>query len=766
MRKPATIWMLVCMIFAAAVTYLMLPELVESPRLLNLELGGDASKNYFTFLYHALYGKGLWFTGMNYPYGEHIVYVDGQPALSVTLAYLRDMIHFTREDLIGILYSAIVFGVFLAVIYTYKILRVFKVPYAMAVLFAGCIVVMSPQMQRIFGHYGLSYYCVIPMLFYWSIKYHHTAKLRYTVYILFMGLLMSFIHPYFGAVILIWAVFYAAGYFLLTPGTVGGKVKHVLPLMVTVAAVFGTIQVTMRITDPVKDRPVTPIGVLSNGTTGEDILMSRMSQIWSGLNELYPDYIMKEPGEGSTYLGLAVIIVLITAIVIAVARKIKKRPVHGPEISEEGFSRIWIFMSVASLLLAMGVPFVWGMKWLLDYVPAFKQFRSMGRFSWLFYYTATVLAVILFVHWFKVMRERNKLKAFGFLGLFIILWVLECNGYMNYSRKRLQGARDGYMAFFYDFDWSEFLHKHGHTPTDFQAILLIPYYHVGTEKFTLNTKMDWAITLAMRASLQTGLPMADAMMSRSSWSQALAQAKTGGGPYTDKPLLHADEKPFLVMTYNDIPPDKESAYILETAELIDSAYYFKVYALYPGKALANDRRIADTTAPYYDAMTTGDTCIGCEVPYMVNHFEEGGGEPLYGKSSMPVIKGKEKYIAECRYSRPLAEEIQYEFSAWVKVRTDDPVLPYFILDVFDDNADTLVRHTVEIVPLDSKGMWFRAGKMIKLPKGTKLVKCMVVNNPSPAYIALDELQLRPANATVLSKQANGEGLINNHFYKR
>ena len=41
-----------------------------------LSEGGDGSKNYFTYLYHILYEKGWHFTGMNYPWGEHISFTD------------------------------------------------------------------------------------------------------------------------------------------------------------------------------------------------------------------------------------------------------------------------------------------------------------------------------------------------------------------------------------------------------------------------------------------------------------------------------------------------------------------------------------------------------------------------------------------------------------------------------------------------------------------------------------------------------------------
>src|ERR1035437_8133996 len=90
-KTSQRVWLIVTIVYAIGIITLTLTQRVLHPWNVVLELGGDGGKNIFTYLYHILYGKGIWFTGMNYPYGEHIVYTDGQPLLSVTLSSFKNI---------------------------------------------------------------------------------------------------------------------------------------------------------------------------------------------------------------------------------------------------------------------------------------------------------------------------------------------------------------------------------------------------------------------------------------------------------------------------------------------------------------------------------------------------------------------------------------------------------------------------------------------------------------------------------------------------
>src|SRR5258708_5825721 len=88
-KTQQRIWLFLTFLFAIGIVAITFPQILMNPGHVVPNLSGDGGKNMFAYLYHILYDKGLWFSGMNYPYGEHILYVDGQPLLSVTLSYFK-----------------------------------------------------------------------------------------------------------------------------------------------------------------------------------------------------------------------------------------------------------------------------------------------------------------------------------------------------------------------------------------------------------------------------------------------------------------------------------------------------------------------------------------------------------------------------------------------------------------------------------------------------------------------------------------------------
>lgn len=193
-RKNA--WIAAAVLVALLAAIFIWQKVVLDPGNICVDIGGDGGKNYYTYLYHSLHGKGAWFMGMNYPYGEHIVYADGQPALSVPLSYLPFI---TPQIALAVMHLAMMLSFVLGIVFTYKILVAFNIHPAGAIFFSVLILTISPQVYKTFGHFGLSYMSVIPMLFYWSICYHKLRRPKYILFIFLLGCLASFIHPYFAA---------------------------------------------------------------------------------------------------------------------------------------------------------------------------------------------------------------------------------------------------------------------------------------------------------------------------------------------------------------------------------------------------------------------------------------------------------------------------------------------------------------------------------------------------------------------------------------
>lgn len=756
---------MITVVFAVCMATLLLPGILTTPWLLVPGNGGDAGKNIFAYLYHVLYGKGAWFTGMNYPYGEHIIFTDAQPLLSVGLGYVG---HVSIHQALTVMWWSILLSFVLAIVFVYKTLVHFGVKHFMAMLFSGLIILMSPQLFRSLGHFGLSQVCVIPMLFYWTIKYNTEPHYKYAVYIFVLGVISTFLHPYFSAVALVWVALYSLGYFLFTKAAVLPRVKHVVPLFAGVVSVFAITGIVMKMTDPVNDRPVTPYGLTAYCTRGEHIFTSHRSPFWRYLEEHTATVKDTSGSEGFTYLGVVAIIAFLFSLVVYIIN-LKKKPVAPAGNSVHDF-RIWLLAAFAALLFAMGVPFVWHMEWIITYLSFLRQFRTLGRFSWIFYYIITIYSVVVVYRYHaRYLLQDRRVAAWVLIAGALATWAFEASGYVRFQREALANAKTNYahMLGGEGHDWRQFLAANHRRADEFQATLLLRFFHVGSDKLWLGRDVS---QIELEANLEVGIqlhmPMVDAMMARSSWSITQKQVKIAGGPFVAKPMLRElpGNKPFLLLNadFDELDPDQK--YLLSASDYIGKLNQWRVYACYPDRILANDKKNTDSMAAIAATLRPGDTCIGSTAKWFVKHYDqEKAGERFFGTGAMPQIMVHDTVITEFPVdNRPV--EQPYEFSCWFLLGDQNYRSPYFKLYFLDNagnemsNQDVLTKEST-----DNRGLWFRAALYFSIPPNCSTIRCKLCNDPDNAYRIMDELLLRPVDALIISKSVDGKVLVNNHL---
>jgi len=765
------IWLLITVVFALVLTTIMLSDIVIHPWHVMTELGADGGKNHFTFLYQALYGNGIWFQGMNYPYGEHIVYTDGQPALSVMLSMFKGSMTIGRA--LAIMWWLIALSYVLSVIYNYKLLTHFGVRPIIAMCFAGLITAFSPQVFCIAGHYALAYACIIPMLFYWTVQYYSSGRKKYPVFIFITGVITSFTHPYFAAVILMWTLFYAVGYCLLVKDTLLKKFVHVARLLLAVITVFVIFGVFMKITDPIKDRPVVPFGILANCTHIKDVITSDYSPIWHAFRGQGVFKKISFGGEGYTYIGLAMMVVVIVSLVLGICNKWRKQPLRNI-VSAGGFQPVWIFIALAALLFGMGAPFTWHMEWLLDYFSMFRQFRTLGRFTWIFYYIITIYGVVVVYTWYaRNMAVGRPVLANVILLLTMFIWGFEAYGYINFTRAAANKGYNNYDTFVCTGvkTWPQFLADHYYRSDSFQAIMVLRFFEVGSEKLWLEHNTDisaWAVATGIQSSMQLHQPMVNCMMSRTSWGQAFKQVRTVGGPYTEKPVLEElnSDRPFLLLVLDIEQPEPDQKYLLEASDLIGHFQQCTAYACYPSRIKANDRRYAAKIETALIGMSAADTCINGTGGWYAAHFnEERAREVLRGTGAMAYDTISVKQVALAGIT-PAFDQQLYEFSCWFLTPADNYKSPSCLVEVLDS-----MQHVIysQVAPCkestDNYGLWLRDHIYFHVPAAGRYMRCSILRDEKNSYIAMDELLLMPADALIISKAADGRIMVNNHLFK-
>ena len=766
------IWLLITVVFAICLTTYTLSDIVIHPGHVITELGGDGGKNNYTYLYHILYGKGVWFEGMNYPYGEHIVYTDGQPFLSVLFGYFKSAI--TLPVALRIMWGFISLSYVLAITFSYKILRHFGVSPLIAMLFSGLIIVCSPQVFRISGHYALSYMCVIPMLFYWTAKYYSLKEKKYPLYIFIMGCITVFIHPYFAAVALVWMGSYTAGYLMLEKEAFAAKLKHLLPLIASVSGAFILFGVFMKITDPYTDRPATPYGLLVNCARIKDVITSAYSPIWSKFSDRQWYTHVSTGGEGYSYIGLAVLAAFCISALIGVINVVRKNRDKNI-VNAHGFQSVWLFTAFASLAFSMGIPFIWHLEWLTDYFSVLKQFRTLGRFSWIFYYVITVYGSVVIYTWFgrSLVRKKNIL-AYSIISFFLLLWCFEAKEYVRRAREMATVGYDRYDMFVStkEQSWTQFLNEHHYNRDNFQAILTLRFFEIGSEKLWVfkdeNNISAQAVAESVKAGIQLHLPIVDAMMSRTSWSLAFKQVKIAGGPYTDKPTLRdlKNDKPFLLLDIDLDPLEPDQKYLLEASDSIGHIYNCIVYACYPARIIANDKKHADSVSAVLPYMKTGDTCIKNTGPWYAQHFNSSKSESvLFGTGAVPYHQGLFTELDTIAL-RPAYDSQLYEVSAWFLAPREDFKSAYLNIELIDSAGNKFfITDALSKQSTDNYGLWLRAHQLINVPPKCRSMHCRIVNDPDNSYVAMDELLVRPVDAVIISKDSKGNVMVNNHRFR-
>ncbi len=761
------IWIAISMLLSILLVTYSFSYVVTTPWQILPNINGDGAKNNFTFLYHSVYENGYWFYGMNYPYGDHIVFTDGIPVLSVFFALINNVSVATALTSLWWLFGL---SYIVSILFLYLVLIKFKVTPILSVVFSMLIGIFTPQIFGMQGHYGLGFAHIIPMVFYWSVCFYENQKKRYPFYIFLAGLITAFIHPYFGGLVFIWTLFYAIGCFITSKDTLKLKINRALPILISGISILLFVGIIMKLTDPIKDRPITPFGMLVYCTTGNQIFTSLNTPFWKYLNEKKIFNDSSEGGEGNTYLGLVILTVIIISFVRGIIFKVKKTETKLL-VGDNRFSSIWLFIAMASLLFGMGVPFVWNLDWIIDYLFMFKQFRTLGRFSWMFYYVITVYGVVVISKWY----EYFIVKKNYFIGNFIIvlsigIWGWEANGYVQIIRQSAETAVLNYNTIFSktEQNWTDYLHEHHIDRKDFQAILALPYYHVGTDKFWVGKDGAFGLSLAIKAALQLKLPITDVNLSRSSWGQAAKQLKLFAGPYSEKTMLHEINAniPFLLMQFEEDSLNMDEKYLLKSSEYIGHFSRCNLYAFYPSRLLANDILFKDSISKIASLLNLNtDTCIGTNNNYYINHFDSLKYDFAFlGRGAQKVISENECNLSIIPISK-LSTKCSYEFSCWILLDSTNYRSPYFLLELLDNNNNIL--NTVTVLTkesVDSHNMWFRAFKYFDIDTNCKNIRCRLMNHPNPAYFAIDELMLRPTETLIISKSYNGKIMVNNHLF--
>lgn len=491
------LWLLAC---SSAIYFFYFHHLLLNINSLLASLTSDALKNYYTYLYHIVNDKSLLhFEGMNYPYGEHVVYTDCQPLLTFVLRLLP----FTHPYLIGILHGLIFLSYIITPLILYKILLRLKAPAFAAFFTSLAIALLSPQYWRLDGHFALTYECVIPLSILLLLKFFERRQARDLIRLVLYNTALFLLHPYLGFGVSAFS-FLAIG----LSGCYGFRLRSFFATGLN-AAIAGLLPIALFklflfFTDQHSHRTGEPFGI--------DISLASFASVFVANFGPFKDFMKNwlsngpQEFEGLSYTGFFTVLMSAAFLLLLpfTFRKLK-------------FRKEMSCLFIAGLLLLF-FSFGWHNQVLSAlgiHLAVFDQFRSLGRFAWFFYYTAPLFLALVFYHSAQALiaEKRFRLLAGSFGLLFFSFNLLEGNDMLRVYVDAAFKSKNIFRAELLSDEEKNILALV--KPAAPQAILPIPVYYVGSEVYS-RAGDGMAMLASMLYSYHAALPIVGGSLSRTS----------------------------------------------------------------------------------------------------------------------------------------------------------------------------------------------------------------------------------------------------------
>ncbi|HIA37563.1 MAG TPA: hypothetical protein EYM84_01105 [Flavobacteriales bacterium] len=739
-------------------------KLLQAPNTYYLGDFEDGFKNYYSVIYHIKYDSTYsHFEGMNYPYGEQIVFADAQPLLSNALKFISENIIDISPYTVGIMNIIMLLSIMLTCLLLYKIFGHFKVEKPWSILFAIGIGFMAPQIHRIVGHYGLSYGFVIPLIIYLWVLYTKMPSIKNSMILGLAVLLVSLLHLYYFAL----SGFFLTICFLLSlmkKQNTKANIKKVLHLFLAVIVPFIVIQVWFLLTSEVHDRPSNPSGFLTYKSRWEGVFLA----IGYPLGNLIHNYITPiRPvhWEGISYVGAIPFLFFLNYLMKLFASPFRNGLNYARKIS--GIKRLNVAFTSAFLLLlfSFGIPFILGLDFLLEYMGPFKQFRGIARFSWVFFF---VLNIITFTMIYLNVSARNIGRNKKHLILISLTAIL------FYEAHAFQTTRP-----FYHYNRIEDLEK----PTNntnpinnvdlnkFQAIIPIPYFHIGSENLGRNPHGDITKNV-MVASILTGMPSTGVMMSRTSLSQTIANIQVVEEPYGPLPVLEklVSTKPFLLWIEKNEKINEGENELIRLGEMVYSDDNIELRKL--------------TISALENRLTAKKTTVAAELTdsglFHVNHFLANDSALNFYHNSFDdsittfyykgrgAKSGKMKDQTNFFHGKiPLQDSIEYTLSFWTYFGKDIYPTVRLHFEEYSNAEEPIYKDTRSIaeqaVIID--GLWALIEYKFKPNSPLNTVSFYLTKKVYKDYpIYIDEILIRPSTNNIYKNLEGGSIYKNNRYY--
>jgi hypothetical protein len=720
--------------------YPILGTYLFSPNSHMYAFGGDALTIYYNVQYHVCHGSGDILRGMNYPYGELIFLTDAQGALAMILQWINNFIDIC-DYVIGIINFLNAFSVLIASGIIYTILRTQGVSVFISLLFSPLITLLSPQIFRLAGHFGLAYLFLIPLVYLYIIWSEEKIKVTKFDMIIFSAcLFFTFNNPYMGFIgcsllmisgLFRWAINRSEW------GRLKSFVLGLMPLMIAYTY--------FKINDPVNDRIKIQWGYFSYPSTPKGLLAPKGTLMDDIIKKIGKGYDIDQ--ESYNYIGLVSIIILISTAIFYLYKNFNSYYIK--------ISKTFIPINISSVLLFLYGTGLFFLPFDQDYVEDslgfLLMFKAVARLGWPLYFTITTM-VVMVINEFYV--KTHKVISLPIIILLALIWNWDINTYVKlFYKDKIHGNTfskndDKYIL--------EIFKENKINPNDFQCILSLPKLMMWTDNF--KSELNWSAQFySQKISKITGLPILNAMLSRMSIGQTAEKIELLANPLIYKSIAEKlpNQKDILIVLGVDYPPlSSGEKFLLEISDTLYSEKNgFSLHRL-KVKDINNNKYLNAAKLLGCPAENNTNGCI------YLGFNDSKADFSYFGNGAMKYEKGQHT-ILETKLENPEADH--HIFSVWTRFDHSKYGIGWINCQVKDSIGNIIYNETPDTRRSnDVHDSWIRTEQRIPTPKNCTIRVTFDTNRK----LYIDELLIRPENKDVTLCDGDKVLLINGFRVER
>lgn len=745
------------LLFTVVLFFFLFKPVFQHPNSILFSKGGDAMKSYFNFSYYLKYDSGIKHDGINYPYGDHLQYINSHPLYVQVIKFVDKHICPVADYGVGILNLTMIFSLILAVPFLFLILRHYSLPHWYAAILSVILLLLTPQFDRIHGHFEMVYAFFLPMFWYLLIRFRSRKKpWLWGSLLVAAGLVGGFTSAYYASFYAIFIIGILFAEIWNNRKNLSSYWKTGLTLLVLAVLPLLVVKGLVSITDWVHDRPNNPYGFDVYHAT----FLSIFLPFSSPLKSLLQPYInMDFQWEGRAYVGLPATILAVSILITAIIQVFKHKKDTWKLFTPDRNLQIYLAAAFLVLLFSMCIPFKYGFGFLLDILPPVKQFRALGRFSWIFYYVFTIYAAWFFYHLYRYLKFK-KMPVLATLILVFVLgyWSIDAGTNIQRSTRGLFNNNDKLESS--DTEYLARFQEAGVQPDEFQAIFFLPFASTCGDKLLFEHSLN-GFADAMKCSYHTGLPLVQSFSPRLSYSQALSSIQMLASPAIEKVRLKdMNEKPLLLVCAKENLNDREK-WLQDQADIFWEDKYITLSRLPLSVFTDSHKKWEDQAVSQIDSLSSyGNIASNVPVESIIfNDFEDGTAKSVFsGEGSFYSRKGQKVLL-----DQKLGSEIKsgkYELSFWLYVDSRKYDMPKAEAKLFDAAGKQIFYNQLNTRQVyDTYKGWIRVAQELEL-NGNETIQLLVKGD----YVSVDNLLVKPVNANVLESTSTMQ-LFNNYPFK-